>query len=44
MSVLNGERVRELLQKLKPADRKAALNGLALLARAAREFGAEEDV
>ena len=43
-SVLDGDRVRELLKRLKPADRRAALNGLALLARAARELGAEEDV
>ena len=43
-SVLDGERVRELLKRLKPADRRAALYGLALLARAARELGAEEDV
>src|SRR5688500_11005996 len=43
-SVLDGHRVRELLRKLKPADRRTALNGLALLARAARELGAEEDV
>lgn len=42
-SVLDGERVRGMLKKLKPADRKAALNGLALLARAARELTAEED-
>ncbi len=43
MSVLDGERVRGMLKKLKPADRRAALDGLALLARAARELGAEED-
>jgi DNA-binding MarR family transcriptional regulator len=43
-SVLDRERVRGMLKKLKPADRKAAMNGLALLARAARELGAEEDV
>lgn len=43
-SVLDGDRVRELLKRLKPADRRMALNGLALLARAARELGAEEDV
>jgi DNA-binding MarR family transcriptional regulator len=43
-SVLDGDRVRELLKKLKLADRIAALDGLALLARAARELGAEEDV
>ena len=43
-SVLDRERVRGMLKKLKPADRKAALNGLALLAGAARELTAEEDV
>lgn len=43
-SVLDRERVRGMLKKLKPADRRWALNGLALLARAARELGAEEDV
>ena len=43
-SVLDRERVRDLLKSLNPADRRAALNGLALLARAARELGAEEDV
>ena len=43
-SVLDRERVRGMLKKLKPADRRAALNGLALLARAARELGAEEAV
>jgi DNA-binding MarR family transcriptional regulator len=43
-SVLDGERVRAMLKKLKPADCRAALNGLALLARAARELRAEEDI
>ena len=43
-SVLDGDRVRELLKKLKPADRRMALDGLALLARAARKLTAEEDV
>lgn len=43
-SVLDRERVRSMLRRLKPPDRKAALNGLGLLARAARELGAEEDV
>lgn len=43
-SVLDRERVRGMLEKLKPADRRAVLAGLALLARAARELGAEEDV
>ena len=35
-SVLDAERVRALLDKLKPDERKAAVRGLALLARAAR--------
>jgi DNA-binding MarR family transcriptional regulator len=43
-SVLDRERVRAMLKKLKAADRKAALNGLALLASAARKLTAEEDV
>lgn len=43
-SVLDGELVHAMLKKLKPADRKAALNGLALLAGAARTLKAEEDV
>ena len=42
-SVLDRERVRGMLKKLKPADRKAALNGLALLAGGARKL-TEEDV
>ncbi|HKP36928.1 MAG TPA: MarR family transcriptional regulator [Pyrinomonadaceae bacterium] len=37
-SVLNAERVRELIAKLTPAERKAAVRGLGLLARAAREI------
>jgi DNA-binding MarR family transcriptional regulator len=37
-SVLDGERVRLLLSRLSPAERKAAVKGLALLARAAREL------
>lgn len=37
-SVLNGERVRTMLGKLKPAERRAALRGLALLAEAARKM------
>ena len=37
-SVLNAERVRALLSKLKPDERKAALRGLALLAEAARKM------
>jgi DNA-binding MarR family transcriptional regulator len=43
-SVLDRERVHGMLKKLKPTDRKAALIGLALLARAARKLTAEEDV
>jgi len=43
-SVLDRDRVSGMLKKLKPADRRAALNGLALLARAARRLTAEEDV
>ena len=43
-SVLDGERVRAMLKKLKPADRKAALHGLALLAGAARTLTTEEEV
>jgi DNA-binding MarR family transcriptional regulator len=43
-SVLDRERVHGMLKKLKPADRKSALNGLALLARAARRLTSEEDV
>ena len=42
-SVLNEERVRALLKELKPAERKAALHGLALLARAARRVNTKED-
>lgn len=37
-SVLNAERVRAMLSKLKPDERKAAVRGLALLARAARKL------
>ena len=37
-SVLNAERVRALLNKLKPEERKAAVRGLALLAKAARHL------
>lgn len=43
-SVLDRERVSGMLRHLKPGDRKVALNGLALLARAARELTAKEDV
>ena len=42
-SVLNAERVRAVLGKLKPAERKAVLNGLALLARAARRLNDKEE-
>jgi DNA-binding MarR family transcriptional regulator len=37
-SVLNAERVRALMKNLTPGERKAAVKGLALLARAAREM------
>ena len=37
-SVLNAERVRAMLSKLKPGERKEALHGLALLAQAARQL------
>ena len=37
-SVLNAERVRAMVRKLSPDERKAAVHGLALLARAAREI------
>ena len=37
-SVLDAERVRALLSKLKPGERKEALRGLALLAQAARRL------
>jgi MarR family transcriptional regulator, organic hydroperoxide resistance regulator len=37
-SVLNAERVRALIKRLTPAERKAAVRGLSLLARAAREI------
>ena len=37
-SVLNAERVQALLSRLKPDQRKTALRGLALLARAARQL------
>jgi hypothetical protein len=35
MTVLDADRVRELLGRLRPADRKVALRGLELLAHAA---------
>jgi DNA-binding MarR family transcriptional regulator len=41
-SVLNAERVRAMLNKLKPDERKAALRGLTLLAQAARELNVKE--
>jgi DNA-binding MarR family transcriptional regulator len=37
-SVLDAERVRALLKKLKPTERKAAIRGLALLAEGARRL------
>ena len=40
-SVLNAERVQALLSKLKPNERRAAVRGLALLARAARQLNDE---
>ena len=41
-SVLNAERVRAMLGKLKPGERKEALRGLALLAQAARRLSKGE--
>jgi DNA-binding MarR family transcriptional regulator len=38
-SVLDATRVAQLLEKLSPSERKAALRGLALLAQAARALG-----
>lgn len=43
-SVLDRDRVRNMLRKLKTSDRQAAIDGLALLARAARELNAEEKI
>jgi DNA-binding MarR family transcriptional regulator len=40
-SVLNAARVRAVIKKLTPAERKAAVRGLELLARAARELKGE---
>ena len=40
-SVLDAERVRALLNKLKPDERKAAVRGLALLAKGARRLNGE---
>jgi len=37
-SVLDGDRVRAMVKKLTPAELKAAVRGLGLLARAAREI------
>jgi len=37
-SVLDASRVQKLLELLSPVDRRAAVNGLALLAKAAREM------
>lgn len=41
-SVLDRKRVADLLEKLAPQDRSAAVHGLSLLARAARELQKEE--
>jgi DNA-binding MarR family transcriptional regulator len=41
-SVLDSTRVRELLKKLKPEERKEALRGLELLARAAKQLKAAD--
>jgi DNA-binding MarR family transcriptional regulator len=41
-SVLDAKRVRTLLSQMKPAERKHALRGLALLARAAKHLAEEE--
>jgi DNA-binding MarR family transcriptional regulator len=41
-SVLNAERVQAMLNKLKPDERKAAIRGLSLLARAARKLNEKE--
>lgn len=43
-SVLDSDRVSQVLRKLSEADRKAALKGLSLLAGAARELSLEDDV
>jgi DNA-binding MarR family transcriptional regulator len=42
-SVLDAERVRAMLRKLKPAEKKQALRGLSLLAEAARRLSDQED-
>lgn len=42
-SVLDAERVRALLNKLKPDERKAAVRGLALLAQAARRLNGNRE-
>jgi MarR family transcriptional regulator, organic hydroperoxide resistance regulator len=41
-SVLDGERVGRMLELLSAGEREAALHGLALLARAARQLSAQE--
>ena len=41
-SVLEGTRVQSLLKRLTPDERSRALDGLALLARAARELAGEQ--
>ena len=43
-SVLDAERVQALLDKLQPAERKAAVRGLALLAQAARQLNDKGDL
>jgi DNA-binding MarR family transcriptional regulator len=42
-SVLDAERVRAMLRKLTPGERKTALRGLALLAQAARKLSDREE-
>lgn len=42
-SVLDAERVKALLNKLKPDERKAAVRGLALLAQAARRLNGKRE-
>src|SRR5688572_17252269 len=42
-SVLDAERVKALLEKLKPDERKAAVRGLALLAQAARRLNGKRE-
>jgi len=42
MTVLDPERVRKMLARMKPAERREALRGLELLARAADQFIAQK--